>query len=72
MIVMSETAIPPAPTWLELERVISLPEATSLTNLSHDTLKKQYRHLIVRLSPRRVGMKMSDALAITRGNAKIT
>jgi hypothetical protein len=72
MIPMSETATPSAPTWLELERVISLPEAMSLTNLSDDTLKKEYRHLIVRLSPRRVGMKMSDALAITRGNAKIT
>ena len=48
----------------ELERVISLAEATELTGLSRDSLQRHYAHLIRRLSPRRVGMKLRDAISI--------
>jgi hypothetical protein len=71
-----------APTWLELERVLPLarfkrtaprPEqptdlsAEEITNLSPDTLKRRYSKYVIRLSPRRQGMKLRNALAITRG-----
>jgi hypothetical protein len=69
---MSETTAQAEPTWLELERIIPLPEAEIVTSLGADTLRRAYPHLIVRLSPRRVGMKMRDALSITRGQAKIS
>jgi hypothetical protein len=49
---------------LELERIISLTEVTELTGLSRDSLERHYAHLIRRLSPRRVGMKVKDAIAI--------
>jgi hypothetical protein len=47
---------------LQRDRIISLPEAATLTGLSIDTLRRHYP--ILRLSPRRVGMKLSVALAI--------
>jgi hypothetical protein len=55
------------PTWLELERVISIAEAERLTSLSRDGLQRHHRDKIVRLSPRRVGMRLRDALAIANG-----
>lgn len=48
----------------ELERVITLAEAAELTGLSRDSLQRHYARLIRRLSPRRVGMKLRDVLAI--------
>ena len=55
------------PTWLELERVLSLPEVESITSLSVDSLNRHHKGKIVELSPRRRGMKLKDALAIARG-----
>jgi hypothetical protein len=49
---------------LELERVISLAETAELTGVSEDTIRRHHPHLIRRLSPRRVGVKLRDALAI--------
>ena len=60
------------PTWLELERVLPLTEAERLTGLSTDTLKRRYPELVVQLSPRRVGMKLKNALAITSGKPEIS
>ena len=49
---------------LELERLVSLAEASDLTGLSIDSLRRHYSHLIRRLSPRRLGIKLRDALGI--------
>ncbi len=49
---------------LELRRVLPLEQAGKITNLSSDTLKRRYPHLVLKLSPRRLGMRLSDALAI--------
>jgi hypothetical protein len=60
-------APPPArgpPQGLELERMLTLPEVSALTGLSPDTLKRRYSHLIRKMSPRRVAMKLRDALSI--------
>jgi hypothetical protein len=53
------------PSWLELERIIMLDEVAKLTSLSVDTLERHYSDRIVHPSPRRRGMKLRNALAIT-------
>lgn len=55
------------PVWLEREAVLPLVEVERITSLSADTLKRNYPELIVRLSPRRVGMKLKNALRIAAG-----
>ena len=55
------------PRWLELERVLTIAEAEELTGLSRDSLTRHHREKIGELSPRRIGMKLKDALAIARG-----
>jgi hypothetical protein len=52
------------PTWVELERVVSLRQAAQLKGISVDTLKRRYAHLIINLSPRRRGMKLKHALGL--------
>jgi hypothetical protein len=49
------------PTWLELERVLPLPEVTELTSLSEDSINRHHKDKIVTLSPRRKGMKLRHA-----------
>jgi predicted DNA-binding transcriptional regulator AlpA len=56
------------PKWLELERVLPLPEVIQLTSLGKNTLRRYHGDKFVRLSPRRVGMRLKDVLAITRGS----
>ena len=51
---------------LELKRIIPLPEAARLQSTSVDTLKRNHPTKIVRLSPRRLGMRLGDALMITK------
>jgi hypothetical protein len=52
------------PSELQLEAVLTLREASEVTGLSADTLKRHYGNLIRRLSPRRLGIKLRDVLAI--------
>jgi hypothetical protein len=47
--------------------VVEGPSAEEITNLSEDTLKRRYPHLIRNLSDRRCGMQLGDALAIAGG-----
>lgn len=54
---------------LELEKIVSLNEAATLAGISVDGLRRHHGHLIRRLSPRRVGVKLRDALAIGKDNA---
>lgn len=49
---------------IELRRVVDLDEAARLTGLSKDTLKRHHRDKIRKLSPRRLGMRVGDALAL--------
>jgi hypothetical protein len=57
------------PSWLELESVRPLGEAEKITSLDRDTLLTTYRHLCVKVSPRRWGMKLKNCLAIADGTA---
>jgi hypothetical protein len=49
---------------LELRRIITLERVTKLTTLSADSLKRHHADKIKRLGPRRLGMRLGDALAI--------
>lgn len=57
------------PSWLELESVRDLTEIEKITSLSRETIQRRYPQLVVKLSPRRRGMKLKHALAITSGSA---
>jgi hypothetical protein len=48
----------------ELRKILPLEQVAEITNLSPDTLKRRHAALILRLSPRRLGMRLADALAI--------
>lgn len=49
---------------LEALRIASLTEAGRLSGLHPDTLRRRFPHLIIRLSPRRQGMRVRDALRL--------
>jgi hypothetical protein len=56
--------VPPSlPPELVGKRKVTLTEVSALNaGLSEDTIRRKYSHLIIRLSDRRVGMLLSDAL----------
>ena len=71
---MSNNAAWPQP--FDLEAILPLPKTAgertveSLTSLSPDTIKRRYPEYVVKLSPRREGMKTKHALAISNGTLK--
>jgi hypothetical protein len=52
---------------IELARIIPLAEAARLSSLSDDVWRREHADKLVRLSPRRVGVRLADALMISRG-----
>jgi hypothetical protein len=63
---------------LEGEKVIPIEmredaalSVVGMTSLSADTIRRQYSHLIVRLSERRQGMTIRNVLKITAGTAAV-
>jgi hypothetical protein len=59
-----------APDWLALRRKISVGEAAELNDVSEDTFRRHYPHLIKKISPRRDAVELGDALAIGNQPAK--
>lgn len=51
---------------LELERIITLKEAHELSGLSPDAWKDNYPEYVIRLSPRRLGIKLKHVLNVGR------
>jgi hypothetical protein len=51
---------------LEGERIISLPEAARLNGTSVDTLKRRHSDKIVKMSDKRVGMRLKHALTLAQ------
>jgi len=47
-----------------------MPVVEEITSLSADTIRRTYPEFIIKLSPRRDGMKLKDALAIANGTAR--
>ncbi len=54
----------------ELDRIISLQEAEKISSLSPNSLKRHHRDKIVDLSPRRLGMRLRDALMLSVAKRK--
>jgi hypothetical protein len=48
----------------QLDRILTLDEVAEFTGLSEDGIRRHYSHLILRLSPRRVGIRLRHALTI--------
>jgi hypothetical protein len=46
---------------------VDVPSAEMVTGLSEDTLKRRFPHLIRKLSDRRCGMQLGDAITIANG-----
>lgn len=63
------TATPLERNWIELARIVDLKEASRLSGMSIDTIKRRHSNKIIDLSPRRRGMRVRDALMLTE-NAK--
>ena len=47
------------------DRIVTLAEASRLTSLSIDTLRRRHRNKFVRLSERRFGMRRRDCLMLS-------
>jgi hypothetical protein len=60
---------PPSWTKYELEAVKSLRQVEELTSLDRDTLTRVYSEYVIKLSPKRYGMKFRNVLKIMNGNA---
>ena len=60
-----------APSWskYELETVKTLRQVENLTSLDRDTLVRVYPEYLVKLSPKRWGMKFRNVLKIINGDA---
>ena len=54
----------PLLTPVELNRIVTLDEASRLSSLSKDTLRDRFRDKLVHLSDRRMGMRVGDALML--------
>jgi hypothetical protein len=55
----------PLPSPIELNRIVPMDEASKLSSLSEDTLRREHSDKIVHLSPRRDGMRVGHALMLT-------
>jgi hypothetical protein len=56
----------PDPTPVELNRIVTLAEASRLSSLSVDTLRDQFPEKIIQLSPKRAGMRVGHALLLRK------
>jgi hypothetical protein len=54
---------------LELERIITLKEASRLSSESVDSLRRRNPDKIIQLSPHRIGIRVRDALRILPDDA---
>jgi hypothetical protein len=51
---------------VEGERIISLTEASRLAGVSIDTIKRRHGGKIVRMSTKRIGMRLRDVLTLAQ------
>jgi hypothetical protein len=54
---------------IERLRIVTLVEAAQLSGVSKDTLLRHHRDKLVRLSPRRLGIRVGDALMLSEDTA---
>ena len=51
---------------LELDRIVTLKRAAELMGVSEKTVRRTFRDKFIRLSPRRLGMRVRDVLILER------
>jgi hypothetical protein len=51
---------------LELLRIVPLTEGARLSGISVDSLKRHHKIKLIRLSPRRLGIRVGDALHLSK------
>ena len=56
----------PELTPLELHRIARPPEVERLSGLHWDTIERNYSHLIIKMARRAVGMRVGDALQLSK------
>jgi hypothetical protein len=56
---------PEPPSWIELQRFVTIEEAVRLSGLSRDTLLRRHGDKIKRISMRRLGIRLCDALQLS-------
>jgi hypothetical protein len=49
---------------VECLRIVPLAEAARLSGISEDGLRRHYSDKLIKMSPRRVGMRLGDALML--------
>jgi hypothetical protein len=59
---LSSTTLPQLSA-LDLEKHVSVPKAAEILDVSPDTFKRHYSHLIRKVSPRRAVVKLRDLLS---------
>jgi hypothetical protein len=57
------------PNDLAARRKISVGEAAELNNVSEDTFRRRFKHLIKQISPNRQAVDLADALAIGQSDS---
>jgi hypothetical protein len=50
--------------------VLTKHEVEFLTSMGWETFRRRYPHLVIELSPRRVGVRAGDVYAIAQGGAR--
>lgn len=60
------------PPRLELDQIISLKEAEQVSSLSPDSWKRNHRDKVIELSPRRLGVRLRDALMLGKSAKSAT
>jgi hypothetical protein len=65
----TETDSDRLPPWLDRESVKPMKVVEQITSLNAMSLRRHYGHYVVKLTPRRDGMKLKHALAIANGTA---
>jgi hypothetical protein len=63
---MSERAAANDLSKLERLRIVTMAEAARLAGLSEDSLRRHHGPKIIKLSPRRDGMRVEDALMLRK------
>jgi hypothetical protein len=53
-----------ATSFYALEKIVTIDEAAEIAGISRDSIRRHHSHLIRRLSPRRVGLRLRDVLQI--------
>jgi hypothetical protein len=54
---------------VEMKRIVPIAEGARLRGVSTDTFRRTMRHKFIKLSPRRLGIRVEDALALDEGDA---